>query len=114
VSEEAGSVDTAWFDEQFAKAKTSLRAVARRAHLNASTLSRIIHGKVPLNLAAAIVLADAFGVSIEEIIRRCAFRLPARKEPKSRQAIINAVRSKSRIAMLRKHAHPRKRKKDAY
>jgi len=94
-------VDIAWFDEQLFAARTSLRAIARRGRFSASSLSRIIHGKIPLNLVSAIVLADAFGVPIEEIVYRCAFHPPLPKDPKSRQKTIGAGQSKAQIARLR-------------
>ena len=99
------SVDTAWFDEQFSLAKTSIRAVAWRGRFCPSNLSRVLHGKIPLNLACAIVLADAFGVPIEEIIEHCGFQPPRRKSVKTRKNTINALISKAKIATLR---HPDK------
>lgn len=99
--QEAIYPDTSWFDNQLVIARTSLRAIARRGRCSASTLSRIIRGQIPLNMAAAIVLADAFGVSIEEIVKRCGFQPPARKDVKSRKKIIAAAISRTQIARRR-------------
>ncbi len=75
-------IDTAWFKRRIEETpQGSLRRLAadfkssQGLPMNHAALSLIINGKQVMTVSDAVQLAKAFGVDVEEVIRRAGFRL---------------------------------------
>jgi len=74
------TIDREWFKEQAKKSSGSVRALAQelgkrqKKVVDHATVVRMFAGKRAILLEEAVLLADLFGVSLDEIARRAGLK----------------------------------------